>query len=89
MNYPDRGATIYQDLTYLVSLVFTNAIILGVLSLGLLFFMTHYGYKTITIKFSKKNKYLKTLKKYQKHKEEKYLSKLETNLGKKKKKAKS
>ena len=89
MNYPDRGATIYQDLMYVASLVFTNAIILGVLSICLLFFMTHYGYKTITIKFSKKNKYLKTLKKYQKHKEEKYLGKLETNLRQKKKKDKS
>lgn len=88
MNYPDRGATIYQDLMYVVSLVFTNAIILGVLSVCLLFFMTHYGYRTITIKFSKKNKYLKTLKKYREHKENKYLTKLETDIIHKKKKHK-
>lgn len=85
----DRGSSIYQDLLYIFYMVATNAAILLVLFLCLVFFMAHYGYKTITIKLNKKNKFIKQLKKYRKLQEENYLDKLSTDLKTTKKKKKS
>jgi hypothetical protein len=73
MQYPDRGATIYQDFIYVFYMVVTNAAIMSVLLIAIVFFMSRYGYKTIHIKLSKKNKYLKQLKKQQKRQENKYI----------------
>lgn len=77
MNYPERGATIYQDLVYVLFFLCTNIFILTAL-IGLVFvIMLSYGYKSITIKFNKRNKLLKQLKNKQKLKEKSYMSRLE------------
>ena len=84
----DRGSSVYQDLWYVFYMVVTNAAIMTVLFIGLMVFMTHYGYKSITIKLNKKNKLIKQFKKHQKQKEKNYINRLETNLHSKKKKEK-
>ncbi len=84
MNYPDRGATVYQDFIYLLYFVCTNLAILGLLG-GLLFLvMLQYGYKSITIKFNKRNKLLKQIKHNEKIKEKSYMNRLENRVKKKK-----
>ena len=84
----DRGNTVYQDLWYIFYMVVTNAAILTVLFFCLLFFMAHYGYKSITIKLNKKNQLVKQLRKHQKFQEKKYINKLETDFNHKKKRDK-
>jgi hypothetical protein len=49
-------------------------------------YMISHGYKSIVIKFKKDTKLLKEIKKNQKQNEDKYLSRLENNIKKKKKK---
>lgn len=83
MNYPDRGATIYQDLIYLLFFICTNFFILLVLC-GIVFIvMLKCGYKSITIKFNKRNKLLKKIRHSQKIKEKSYLNKLDKKLKQK------
>jgi hypothetical protein len=84
MQYPDRGSTVYQDLIYVFYMVATNAAIMSILLIALAFFMSHYGYKTIHIKFSKKNKYLKQLEKKQKRQEDRYIDGLHKKVKTKK-----
>ncbi len=80
MNYPERGATAYQDLVYLLFFVCSNIFILVGLA-GIVFLvMLKYGYKSITIKFNKRNKLIKELKNLQKRKEKSYISKLEKKM---------
>lgn len=80
MNYPERGATIYQDLVYVLFFLCTNVFILAALA-GLVFVvMLNYGYKSVTIKFNKRNKLKKELKRLHKRKEKSYMSKLENKI---------
>lgn len=82
MNYPERGATIYQDLLYLVFFVCTNVFILAALAALVFVIMLRYGYKSVTIKFNKRNKLIKQIKNEQKIKEKSYISRLEKKINK-------
>jgi hypothetical protein len=53
---------------------------------AIFWYMISHGYKSIVIKFKKDTKLLKEIKKNQKQNEDKYLSRLENNIKKKKKK---
>jgi hypothetical protein len=87
-DYPDRGATAYQDFMYVICLLFTNILVL-VAVIGIIFiFMLHYGYKSITIKFSKKNKLLRQIKHNEKMKEKSYIDRLDKKFKTKHKKHK-
>lgn len=80
MNYPERGTTVYQDVIYLLFFISTNFFILSAF-VGIIFLiMLRCGYKSITIKFNKKNKLLKQSKNTEKIKEKFYFSKLEKKL---------
>lgn len=83
MNYPERGATIYQDLVYLVFFVCTNVFILAALAALVFVIMLRYGYKSVTIKFNKRNKLVKQLKNEQKLREKSYMNRLENKVKKK------
>lgn len=84
MNNMDRGSSVYQDLIAIFYMVITNAAIMVALFGCLCFYMAHYGYKNITVKFKKHNKILKQLKQHRKLKENKYIDDLEKSVKKKK-----
>lgn len=75
-----RGDSVYQDLSYILYFILTNMVIISIFVGLVLIIMLHYGYKSITIKFNKRNKLQKQIKKQQKRKEKQYLNSLEKRI---------